>query len=210
MNHSRYAFLDGIRGLAAILVLTRHTTDYWHFSFYRSYLAVDLFFILSGFVIAFAYDRKIREGIVSKSQFILIRLIRLYPVFLLSLLLCAAIAAGRLWLTQQPNENLAELLKIFALTALFLPAHQTGSAYLFPVNVPYWSLFFELITNFIYAASRQFLSNRILTIIVIAFGFLLGLATYRSGNMNIGFTWGAESIISGFIRSVFGIFLGKR
>lgn len=170
MNHSRYAFLDGIRGLAAILVLTRHTTDYWHFSFYRSYLAVDLFFILSGFVIAFAYDRKIRDGIIPFSQFVLIRLIRLYPVFLLSLVLCITIATGKLWLSHQISHTvLTELLSIFALTAIFLPSHQIGNAYLFPINVPYWSLFFELIANFIYAATRKFLSNKVLTITVLIF-----------------------------------------
>src|ERR1700692_1948753 len=89
---NRYAYLDGIRGLAAILVLVRHTGNFWHFGFYRSYLAVDLFFILSGFVIAYAYDEKLREGAISFTQFLKIRLIRLYPVFLMSLVMCAIVA----------------------------------------------------------------------------------------------------------------------
>jgi peptidoglycan/LPS O-acetylase OafA/YrhL len=209
MNHNRYEFLDGIRGMAAIFVLIRHTTIYWHIYFYRSYLAVDLFFILSGFVIAYAYDEKIRNGIITFPKFVLIRLIRLYPVFLLSLLISSVLLIGKLSLKHQINfADLSEVLSVVAITALFLPSHLEGSNYLFPINVPCWSLFFELLANFMYAAIRPFLSNFILTTIVLLFGLLVSSISYQQGGLFNGHLWGSESFIAGFSRSIFGIFLG--
>ncbi|TIW52974.1 MAG: acyltransferase, partial [Mesorhizobium sp.] len=82
-----YLNLDALRGVAAISVML------YHFSPFiadgkvlpSSYLAVDLFFLLSGFVIAHAYDRKIESGM----GFGTFRLIRLYPLYLAGTLLGA-------------------------------------------------------------------------------------------------------------------------
>lgn len=195
--------------MAAILVLTRHTGDYWHHSFYRSYLAVDLFFILSGFVIAYAYDEKIRSRLISLPKFIFIRLIRLYPVFLLSLFLCSCALIGKLALKHQIGYvSFSEIISVIAMTAIFLPSHFGGNSSLFPMNAPYWSLFFELIANFIYAAIRRFLTNSVLTAIIITSGFMVGFVSFQHGNLDIGFLWGYESIFAGFSRSIFGIFFG--
>lgn len=208
MGYSRYTFLDGIRGMAAIFVLMRHTSNYWHISFYRSYLAVDLFFILSGFVIASAYDEKIRDGVITLPKFVLIRLIRLYPVFLLSLLLCLGLEIDYGIKYHVKFEILMEIVSVIAITALFLPSHLSGSSLLFPINSPYWSLFFELVSNVIYAAIRPFLNNFTLTVIVFTFGLIIAGVSYQHGNMDSGNVWGYESFIAGFSRSVFGIFFG--
>ena len=73
-NHKSYALLDGVRGIAALFVLTRHTQVFWGgIQFYRSYLAVDLFFGMSGFVIGLAYDEKIRSKKMPTRIFILMR-----------------------------------------------------------------------------------------------------------------------------------------
>jgi peptidoglycan/LPS O-acetylase OafA/YrhL len=217
MNHNRYAFLDGIRGMAAIFVLTRHTNNYWHFSLYRSYLAVDLFFILSGFVIAYAYDEKIKTGAITFQRFVLIRLIRLYPVFLLSLLISAILLIGNLAIKHQVTfPNLSQALSIIAITAIFLPSHMEGSYSLFPgndhslfpINDPYWSLFYELLSNFIYAAIRSLLNNVLLTTIVLLFGISVTVVSRRHGNLDVGYLWNHGSLIAGFCRSIFGVFLG--
>ena len=84
MNNKRYEILDGMRGIAALLVLTRHTTEFWTFTLHHSYLAVDLFFLLSGFVLASSYDISLRDRVLSVRRFIFLRLIRLYPLFLVS------------------------------------------------------------------------------------------------------------------------------
>ncbi|WP_374593252.1 acyltransferase family protein, partial [Aquabacterium sp.] len=90
---NRFVFLDGIRGLAALIVLTRHTYDFWGFKFFHGYLAVDLFFLLSGFVISSAYDRRLDEGAISRTDFVVIRLIRFYPVYLISIAFAGVLAA---------------------------------------------------------------------------------------------------------------------
>ncbi len=204
-NHqNRYAFLDGMRGLAAIIILTRHTGDFFHYGFFRSYLAVDLFFILSGFVIAHAYDEKLKNSEISFRNFLTIRLIRLYPMFLLSILLCTIL----LIIGDSLNQTLQQNIKSALMTILMLPSHQDGSPRLFPINGAYWSLFFELVANFIYALARPFLNNSILKIVVFSFLLLLAYISYTQGNLSNGYDWGSESISAGFVRSIFGIFLG--
>src|SRR5271167_916141 len=82
----RFLMLDLMRGIAAMSVLVYHTGNMLNFQMPSAYLAVDLFFLLSGFVIAHNYDRKIGAG-MSLTEFMVQRLIRLYPCLLLTLLL---------------------------------------------------------------------------------------------------------------------------
>ena len=206
-RHNRYAFLDGIRGMAAIFVLTLHTQDFWHLRFFRSYLAVDLFFILSGFVIAYAYDEKLRSGKISAPKFLLIRIIRLYPVYLLSLFICASILIESI-LKHKLRVEYGETISAIALAALFLPFRMTGSSYLFSINPPYWSLFFELVTNALYAITRPLLSDVALASVVLVSGIFLAMVSFVHGNLDVGYAWGYWSLIAGFLRSVFGIFFG--
>ena len=77
-----YATLDGIRGIAAALVAMRHAGALFPgWDFPNSGLAVDLFFVISGFVVASAYDRRLADGL-TLGAFMRIRLIRLYPLYL--------------------------------------------------------------------------------------------------------------------------------
>src|SRR6204780_4912905 len=81
-----FEVLDGLRGSAAFLIVIFHLFNY-SFGFHgpwalvkHAYLAVDFFFALSGFVVAYAYDdRWTRMTIL---QFFRIRLIRLHPLVL--------------------------------------------------------------------------------------------------------------------------------
>ena len=208
-SHSRYSLLDGIRGFAALLVLTRHTQDFWNIYFFRSYLAVDLFFILSGFVIAFAYDEKIKNGLISLKKFALIRIVRLYPVFLLSLELSIIYSLSKLFFNHDVNQTtLLNLLQMALLTTLFLPSQQVGVDLLFPLNGPFWSLAFELLANFLYAAFQKFLNDKTIVMVVITLGLVIGYISHDHRSLDIGFTWGVLSILAGFARSLFGIFVG--
>src|SRR4051794_20912274 len=92
----KFLALDGIRGVAALFVLTLHVSHYFGFSFVRSYLAVDVFFMLSGFVIAHAYDSRLAARSLTAREFMGVRIARLYPMYLLSALLCAVILVGKL------------------------------------------------------------------------------------------------------------------
>lgn len=209
MMSNRYAFLDGIRGMAAIFVLMRHASDFWNFFPFRSHLAVDLFFILSGFVIAHAYDEKLRAHTISARKFVLIRLIRLYPVFLLSLAICSLLLLVKLFTAESLDvAKLYESIQLIGFTALFLPSHTAGSPRLFPINGPYWSLFFELIVNGIYALFRPWLNDTTLFIIILIFGSMVIRVALQHGNLDSGFEWDRFSLWAGFSRAMFGIFLG--
>ncbi|HEX7694251.1 MAG TPA: acyltransferase family protein, partial [Sphingomonas sp.] len=88
MEKRRFVVLDGMRGLAALSVVALHTAQYFPSQTgpARAYLAVDFFFMLSGFVMAHAYGDKLRAGLTIKG-FAEIRLARLYPMIFLGVTL---------------------------------------------------------------------------------------------------------------------------
>jgi len=195
---NRFVLLDALRGLAAVFVLFRHTVPFWGFNIYRSYLAVDLFFILSGFVIAFAYDEKLRTKVMNLRQFLLVRLIRMYPVYLFSLVLCVVVWSG----------NLSMIALPLAAAVFFLPWPMPGNPGLFGINGPYWSLFFELAANFLYGLLRPVLNNVMLAAILIVSAAGIAVSAFLHGNLDTGWMWGWPSISAGFARAIFGVFLG--
>lgn len=209
IDKGRYTFLDGIRGIAAMFVLTRHTDSFWTSGFWRSYLAVDLFFILSGFVIAYAYDKKLASGLLSRRDFVIIRLLRLYPVFFLSLIVCVVFASF-IGINNGVSDYVfwRNFIAAAFVSGLFLPFRLEGSAFLFPINGTYWSLFFELLANFFYAVIRPKLSDFLLKAIVVVFGCMLVILALLKGNLNSGFLWGWGSFTAGISRSIFGVFFG--
>jgi peptidoglycan/LPS O-acetylase OafA/YrhL len=209
MKQNRYTFLDGLRGLAAIFVLTGHTGDYWHFGFFRAYLAVDLFFILSGFVIAHAYEAKLQAGIISVPGFLKVRLIRLYPVFLLSVPLCTVTLIGAAIANHDTSAaNFLAIGGATVMTLLFLPYHIAGNTDLFPLNGAYWSLFFELVANASYAFARPRLNTFGLLAIIGVSGLGIVVLAFVHGDLDAGFKWTLPHIGAGFLRSIFGIFVG--
>src|SRR6202789_507832 len=83
----QFEVLDGLRGSAALLIVTSHLFNY-SFGFHgpwalvkHAYIAVDFFFALSGFVVAYAYDD--RWARMTILEFFRIRLIRLHPLVLI-------------------------------------------------------------------------------------------------------------------------------
>lgn len=88
--------LDALRGVAAVVVVTRHAPAFFGVGLFpNSALGVDLFFVMSGFVIAHAYDERIARGMTAL-EFFRIRAIRLYPLYILGTLIGAAVAAATL------------------------------------------------------------------------------------------------------------------
>lgn len=211
MQENRYIFLDGIRGVAAILVVIRHTSMFWDFSFFRSYLAVDLFFLLSGFVIAHAYDYKLKNRTLSFFQFARRRLIRLYPVFFLSVLMCVPVLYFEIGtpalLAQHVQPNFQGILLVIS-TAVFFPVGVLGNGLLFPLNGVYWSLFYELIANFVYALARPLLGSKMLFLIILIGVLGLAFEVNRPSGFDVGFYRDKHSMLAGFLRAISGIFIG--
>ncbi len=204
-----FSVLDGMRGIAAIFVLILHTGSYWrNVDFYHSYLAVDLFFVLSGYVIAHAYENKLANHSLSIKNFILTRLIRLYPMYFLSIVLVVILLIMNYPAKFNPESNVSNLISSIGLTVLFLPSVLPGNIYLFPLNTPYWSVFYELIINFLYALARPVLKNKMLCVILPILALLLMAMAHLHGGVGAGVTWRYTSIASALTRSSFGILYG--
>lgn len=93
--------MTGIRGAAALFVMLYHfhlkmiATGPLSTMLLHGYLAVDLFFILSGFVMAHVYGQALEAGTFRQRSFLLHRLARVYPLYLLATLACLVLALGR-------------------------------------------------------------------------------------------------------------------
>jgi peptidoglycan/LPS O-acetylase OafA/YrhL len=146
----RYATLDGLRGVAAFFVVCYHTHIFRGSSAIapHGYLAVDFFFLLSGFVIASAYEKKIVAGF-TVTEFFKHRVIRLYPIALAGVLLGALRLLAHYTINPFESEPAPWIALAILLNVLILPlwsqTHFRGE--LFPANGPVWSLFGEFLVN---------------------------------------------------------------
>jgi len=209
MTPRRYATLDGLRGVAAVSVLLLHLERPGFHMPPATYAAVDLFFLMSGFVIADAYEDRIsKSGVLA---FLRARVIRLYPMLLVGLLIlpayCVVVFARHgMW-----HATPWELLTALGASLLFLPSHLPPSRLwdarlLFPLDGPVWSLMLEMAVNLAYALFLPWLSRRVLALIVLAAGAALVIAQLRHGGVDLG--WGWPSLWGGFPRATFSFFLG--
>ncbi len=200
-----YLALDGLRGVAAILVVAFHVGLTWNQPIVRgAYLAVDFFFILSGFVIAAAYDERLREGMTS-AAFIVRRLIRLWPLFALALLIAAPFEIARAFAAgaQQGYASVESL----GLSSLMLPSPWLSPAhFLYPMNVPAWSLFCELVANIAYGVFGRWLTSRRLWVIVGLSLLMLALVARADGSFAGGDT--SATLPMGLARAAFGFSTG--
>ncbi len=151
-----FELLDGLRGVAAIVVVIFHFmefvyTDYTKNFIGHGFLAVDFFFCLSGFVIGYAYDERI--GKTGIWQFFKSRLIRLHPLVLVGSLLGLLAFLYYSFKAPGPSHNIFTIGVTF-LGSIFmipLPIMPERGYSTFGFNAPAWSLFFEYLINIIYA-----------------------------------------------------------
>ena len=203
----KFETLDGLRGLAAILVVWFHQHMAGISPFPDGvYLAVDLFFLMSGFVIAHAYEARLGQGL-GVWAFMRVRLIRLYPLYILGSAfgMIVMLAFGRL--SAFHGASVGEMLRAIA-SAIFMVPYVTPevSVGLFPLNGPAWSLFFELVANLAYALIGPRLSSRMLGAICAAAGVLVVLAALRYGTLNLGHR--TDGLWVGFPRVIFSFSAG--
>jgi peptidoglycan/LPS O-acetylase OafA/YrhL len=154
----RFIFLDGLRGVAAMMVVIYHFTDRTSNPLLQNaYFAVDLFFVLSGFVITKAYSERIQNGMLL-TAFIAMRLKRLYPMFLAGLV-TGGMALCLIAFRQKTDMSSFDILISMIVNAAYLPYlfpsnYRIGEAIFsnaaFPVNPPAWTLFFEFYVNLIF------------------------------------------------------------
>lgn len=204
-----YHALDLLRGFAALVVCLFHVSflflpDAKLFS--SGYLCVDLFFVLSGFVIAANYDRKIAGG-MSLRMFLTARIARLYPLFAMTTLLgFLAISAQQYSKLEpfEPDKVLTTLASNIVMLPSFLGPWRSDSV--FPFNGATWSIFFELWANIAFFALWRRLHGRMLAGVII--GAALALVTAGVGFATLDLGWGRDNFVAGAARVTFSFFLG--
>ncbi|MDX3930186.1 MAG: acyltransferase [Shinella sp.] len=179
--------LNAMRGVAAIGVMLFHGDSLLGTQFCpRGYLAVDLFFVLSGFVIGYAYDPRLAAGLEWKA-FARIRLVRFYPLYLLGLSIGVVRELALIVTGNSYALGASGLILSLAAALLFLPMPLAQRDHaLFSLNIPSWSLMYELIANIAYAAAFPRLTNRRLMAVTGIAGTLLVVLILRAGTADLG------------------------
>ncbi|MDE2334337.1 MAG: acyltransferase [Rhodospirillales bacterium] len=201
--------LDGLRGVAALFVVLLHATAPFGLNgaIPHAELAVDFFFLLSGFVITHAYEKRLLSAL-SLGGFLRIRLTRLYPLYLLGLVIGVAVYAGRTALIGHTAAG-PDVAIAIASNLLMLPTvaiRRRGWADIMPFDIPAWSLFFEMLVNLAYVAALPLLSGRVLRATVVAGALLVFLQAYHLGAVTGGGTPG--QLVFGLGRVIYPFFLG--
>jgi peptidoglycan/LPS O-acetylase OafA/YrhL len=204
----RFVALDGLRGVAAITVLFLHG-NVQRVMPSAGHLAVDLFFLMSGFVIAIAYDRRLASGL-SLVRFFFLRLGRFYPLYFAGYLLGASLLLVSI--TVQGSILPAHQDRVLALASgIAMLPEPRSSRFLYPLNVVAWSLLFEIIINVAYAATWRFWTKRFTFCIFIVSGAALIAAVLQNGEFGGGFAWGDWHV--GLLRATcmfsLGVFLSR-
>ena len=222
-----YHLLDGLRGVAALIVLWYHVFEGYAFAqgsdmievVNHGYLAVDFFFILSGFVISYAYDSRWNNGFGLKS-FAKRRLIRLHPLVVAGAVLGVItffVQGGVQWDGTHVATSavmLALLCAMFMIPAIPGCTYEVrGNGEMYPLNGPCWSLFFEYIGNALYALFIHKLPTWAVAAVTAILGiclcwFAMGdVSGY--GSLGVGWTLDNVNFWGGMLRMAFPFMMGQ-
>jgi peptidoglycan/LPS O-acetylase OafA/YrhL len=218
-SRPHYAILDGLRGVAALMVVAfhlfeAHAPNRFEQLINHGYLAVDFFFLLSGFVIGYAYDERWRT--MSLGEFARRRLVRLHPMIVVAMIV-GALAYGFQDSPVFPRYQGTEawqvvLVMVVGMTLLPLPPSMDirGWGEMHPLVGPAWSLFFEYVANVLYALFIRRFSNLALSVLVLLAGGALVhyLVTGPNGDVIGGWSLAPVQLQLGFTRLMYPFFGG--
>ncbi len=227
----RYEILDGLRGVAALLVVAYHLFETYAASpdthiINHGYLAVDFFFALSGYVIGYAYDD--RWNRMSVGGFFKRRLVRLHPLIVLGTIigLCTFYLGGSPAFPQVDETSVGLLLLVAVLGMLMIPCPRfldiRGWQDFAPLNGAAWSLVWEYFANILYALFIRHFRTWMLALFValsaclslaLAFNIdLFGLLAVRTAgapfSVNGGFGFAPDQLMIGCTRLLYPFFAG--
>jgi peptidoglycan/LPS O-acetylase OafA/YrhL len=213
--------LTALRGVAALLVAVFHfemaaarfVPAAQSMFFEKCYIMVDLFFIMSGFIMLHVYSKDFQERIQGESlkKFMVARFARVYPLHLFSLLLLVVIVR---WLTdwgnppillEQPSDILPNILLL----------HSFGVTKIYSWNIPSWSISAEFAAYLLFPFIALFINKKraisiiLLILFVVAAYYAIMYVLPRMNpinpaipvphNLNTTFDYGYIRGIAGFI-----------
>lgn len=188
--------LDAMRGVAAIVVAAAHCGSILgSFAIPAAGIAVDTFFAISGFVIAYSYERRLQEGSLGCTKFMLIRFVRLYPMYAIGVLVSLALPIFL---------SVGHAHKSAVFNALMIPSPLSEGLY--PLNGPGWSLFYELVINAAYGAVLAGWSTRRLIFVAAASAFALIGLSMSGYSLDGGWNWNGAPVA--FARVAFAFIVG--
>jgi peptidoglycan/LPS O-acetylase OafA/YrhL len=217
---SHYVILDGLRGVASLWVVVFHLFEAYAGNnpqkqiINHGYLAVDFFFLLSGFVIAYAYDD--RWARMGQWEFYKRRLVRLQPMVVLGSVIGAALFVFQDWtiFPKAAGSSAWQVILVMLVGCTMIPLPKSadirGWDETYPLNGPAWSLFYEYCANVLYAVGLRRLSNRGLGMLVAlsAIALLLLLVLGGRGDLIGGWSLDAAGLTIGFTRVMYPFFIG--
>lgn len=229
----RYEILDGLRGVAALIVVAFHLCETYspgpvHQQWINhGYLGVDFFFVLSGFVIGYAYDD--RWARMSLTDFFKRRIVRLHPMVILACvfgLFMFYFTGCEGWGPNIDSTPLATTLLVFLMMCLMIPSFAPwmdirGGFVMNPLVDTTWSLTYEYIANILYALVIRHMKTWMLALLVAVFAFftvnltmnldVFGWWTERTWCQYTvigGWSWTLEELTVGFTRLLYPFFVG--
>ncbi|MFC3174741.1 acyltransferase family protein [Novosphingobium bradum] len=204
----RLSQLDGLRGFAALVIMLYHSALVFrtHGPFVRGYLLVDLFFLLSGFVLAVSTEKKLNAG-VGALAFAWARFLRLWPL--------VAVGAGvaAVWAVVGGGRPVLDTAWVLLLDLAMIPV-LSGAGPFYRLNGPQWTLFWELVANFVHALLLRRVPTRWLLLLAALMGAALIHTVRRHGGDTMGVsaltwkTWWMPIPRVGF-SYVLGVWLGR-
>jgi peptidoglycan/LPS O-acetylase OafA/YrhL len=209
-SKERLVLLDGMRGIAAFAVIVDHVpSEPLRQLLSGRHLAVDFFFVLSGLVLAMAYSDMVKDR-AGVARFFKLRIIRLYPLYLLGLIIGMAVTlafALRGWGEVEPGSFLPSAIS----GVLFLPSPSTLGAVppndaLFPFDGPAWSLFFELVANAAWAIGAWLVGARLRLGFLAICAVWVGVSVFHADLLGAGWLWSDFDV--GLSRVLFSFFCG--
>lgn len=227
----RYEILDGLRGVAALMVVIFHLSEvfsydpvYKHLN--HGYLCVDFFFVLSGFVIGYAYDQRMKDGVMSRWDFMKSRLIRLQPMVLFGVILGAMLFyfQDSAYYPKIAETSVWTLLLYVTLEFFMIPKTPSynirGNDELYSLNIPQWSLMFEYFANLLYGLFVYKIVKKGLILLVCIFAVMLADSALTLNlfgallphdypwSLNAGWSLDSEQLYIGVARVGFSFFTG--
>lgn len=203
--------LNGLRGVIAIVVVLFHLLqayfpDNSNNPLHHAFLAVDFFFLMSGYVIGYAYDHRIQH--LTIAQFMKIRLIRLQPLLVLGLFFGIIGYLFDPFVGNNQTVSTSLVIASFMLCFLMLPSSSlpNRSDETFSLNGATWSLSQEYLVNLLYAIIGKRISNKVLMLLVAFAALALLFVAKRFGNLHYG--WGWSHIWVAPIRALFPFLAG--